>query len=65
MALPEQPTRPRLPVSAKVVVAALAVIGLVTVVRWVMNGVFTLLVLAVVAGLLYAGAKVLSRRLPS
>jgi hypothetical protein len=65
MSLPEPQTRPTLPVAAKVVVGALAVIGLVTVVRWVLSGVVTVLLLAVVAALLYFGAKaLLSRRLP-
>lgn len=65
MALPAPKARPTLPVSAKLAVGLLAVIGAVTVVRWVLNGVFTLLVLAAAAFLLAMGAKAVTRRLPS
>ena len=58
----EPHTRPGLPASAKVVVGVLAVFGALTLVRWVFSGLFTLLSIAVVLGLVYLVVKVLTRR---
>ena len=47
---------------AKLVIGLLAVVGAVSIVRWVLNGLFGLLLIALVIGVLYAGIRVLSRR---
>ena len=58
----EPHTRPGLPTSAKVVVGVLALFGALSLVRWLFSGLFTLLSIAVVLGLVYLVVKVFARR---
>ncbi|MPY93830.1 MAG: hypothetical protein GEV08_12430 [Acidimicrobiia bacterium] len=58
----EPDTTRGLPFTAKLVVGLLAVVGLVSIVRWIINGLFGLLFFAVVLGVLYVAVRALLRR---